>query len=232
MARFQLMSLGIGVAVDEHGAVAGNRVFTLTGGPLYAGSTGLGLTQQTNMITDRDGRAPGWLDPDTDPGAYTIDYGTGVPVTFLVGGGSAIAVRVTSSGTLVPSATATALSWVTEVYDTNNMFDPTAPTRLTVQKAGRYRIYGTICYDISTAGERAIAFRLNGNNATYAGGERGVEDGLGAATTCVSASTTVLLAAGDYVECIAYQVSTGSLAVGFGTPPIQIPTHFGMEKID
>jgi Pectate lyase superfamily protein len=83
VARFQLSSLGIGVLQDSGGQVQGGVSFTLSGGNLYAASTG--ATELTALVTDSTGHAPGWLDPDNDPGLYTISYGSGATQTFWVG---------------------------------------------------------------------------------------------------------------------------------------------------
>lgn len=83
MARFQLSSLGIGVYQDSAGNGQAGAAVVVTGGTLYAASSG--STPETGLRTDQFGRAPGWLDPDTDPGTYTVSYGGNTPVTFAVG---------------------------------------------------------------------------------------------------------------------------------------------------
>lgn len=84
MARFQLSSLGVGVLQDNEGRARPGVSFTTTA-PLYAAATGSTQLAGAELITDNAGRAPGWLDPDTDAGAYTISYGGGTSLTFGVG---------------------------------------------------------------------------------------------------------------------------------------------------
>ncbi len=83
MARFQLSALGIGVYQDSNGRAQVDRPFTLTGGPLYAAESGSGT--QASLLTTTGGHAPGWLDPVTDPGTYTIAFDGNASQTFAVG---------------------------------------------------------------------------------------------------------------------------------------------------
>lgn len=85
MARFELKSHPLGVVQDHRGNVQPNEPFSLTGGPLYAAATG--DTLQTDLITNADGECPGWLDPETDRGTYTLTIRE-KSISFDVGGGS------------------------------------------------------------------------------------------------------------------------------------------------
>lgn len=86
MARIELKGTPVGVIVDRDGRPRAGVAFTLTGGTLYAGSTG--TTPQSSLVTNGDGEAPGWL----EHGVYVItDTTTGEQVTFEVGGGNTAA---------------------------------------------------------------------------------------------------------------------------------------------
>lgn len=77
MARFEASSLGIGVAQNTTGDVQTSQPFTLAGGPLYAAETGGTTLSGASLITSATtGELPGWLDPDTDPGIYTLTIGS------------------------------------------------------------------------------------------------------------------------------------------------------------
>lgn len=85
MARFQLASLGIGVLQDTEGRPIVGTSFTVSGGPLYAASTGPTELSGAQLVTGALGLAPGWLDPATDPGTYSISYAGSTAVSFAVG---------------------------------------------------------------------------------------------------------------------------------------------------
>ncbi len=81
--RVDLKGTPVGVIVDRFGRPRSGVPFALTGGTLYAASSG--ATTQDNLVTNVDGECPGWL----EPGVYTItDTTTNESVTFEVGGGA------------------------------------------------------------------------------------------------------------------------------------------------
>jgi hypothetical protein len=85
MARFEAATLGMGVVLDVSGNVQVSQPFTLAGGPLYAAETGGTTLSGASLITNATtGELPGWFDPDTDPGIYTLTIGAKTR-KFMVG---------------------------------------------------------------------------------------------------------------------------------------------------
>jgi len=141
------------------------------------------------------------------------------------------AARVTKTGSQsLNHATPTAIAFDAEDFDTDTLHDnATNNTRLTAQIAGIYRIYGAVVFAANSTGQRDFTFRVNG--VTYAGGFEGPANSTGANPTVCPASTTFQLAAGDYVELVAEQLSGGALNVITASGDTGAPTHFGMERI-
>lgn len=180
----------------------------------------------TGTITCQAGSANNKFHGAFSGGTYTNLGGSG---NYRSDATPAVRVRKTVAQTLV-SATLTAITFDAEDFDTEAIHDnATNNTRLTVRTAGKYQIYGTLCFAANTAGSRAIVFRKNG--ATYLGGHSGAPNPTGGSRTDVSASCTADLAAGDFVECMGEQISSVGLAVDVADSSIGIPTHFGMERI-
>jgi hypothetical protein len=110
----------------------------------------------------------------------------------------------------VPDNSAVALTFTTEDLDTNNFHDNAVNnTRITPNVAGYYRFYGT--YFTAAPGTltfQAAYFRKNGSGS-IAPGPRGNNGSL-----AQSVSPTALIycnGAGDYVELMAVQDSTGAV---------------------
>lgn len=81
MPRVELRALPLGVAQDRRGNVEAHVPFTISGGTLFAASSG--GTVQTDLRSNRDGELPGWL----DDGEYTLGIG-GKEIAFQVGAGA------------------------------------------------------------------------------------------------------------------------------------------------
>ena len=122
-----------------------------------------------------------------------------------------------SSDETILSSALTTLSYNTEDFDTAGLHSTTTTTsRLTAPVAGKYLIMGSARWDSNTSGRRILIIELNGstqiardavspNNTSGFGPEQTVE-------------TVYQLAAGDYVEVVAYQDSGSTLSVqAFGT---------------
>jgi hypothetical protein len=119
VARYQLATEGVGVYQDTNGNVVADVPFVLTGGPLYAASSG--GTAQAVLTTDSKGRARGWLDPDGEPGEYGISYNGGDVMTFQVGD-AALSARIAACAQIeatVLETTDTSEPRALEVYTTN-----------------------------------------------------------------------------------------------------------------
>lgn len=112
----------------------------------------------------------------------------------------------------INTATLTAFSPDTVDYDAGS---PTAfwaggnPTRLTAPQAGKYTVGATVVWDTSAVGTRAIYVVKNGVTGTRLAGE----DMNALSGAAVNVSTTLNLAAGDYVEFYVKQDSGGNLNV-------------------
>ena len=123
-------------------------------------------------------------------------------------GVSAARVKRTTNQTIT-TATITPVDWDTEDFDTDDYWEGvTNPDRLTAPTAGKYRVSAILQYGGSASGSlRQIRFHKNGTQfATHSTDPNGA-----AAAFSMAASTTVDLAAGDYVTVEAYQDSGGNL---------------------
>jgi len=125
--------------------------------------------------------------------------------------GTAQAYKTGGTQTLT-NATYSAVSFGSEQWDNRSMYNNTYPTRLTAQAAGKYRVEATIAFNGNATGARLINFRKNGNSNDRYGYQATPTVGAGLLTV-VSSSTTLDLAAGDYVEVYAYQNSGGNLTL-------------------
>jgi hypothetical protein len=115
-----------------------------------------------------------------------------------------------STSPLVSDSTFTVMSADTELFDTDTMHSTVSNTsRITATTAGRYELKVTMRFGINGAGSRIIAYRINGGSniqiASY--------PNAGAQETVISGWDTVVLAATDYVEALAWQNVGGNLNV-------------------
>lgn len=110
----------------------------------------------------------------------------------------------------IAASTLTPVAFNTELYDYDGWHDTvTNNTRITVPVAGVYTIGAQFAYAPVTGGIRAVDVRTNGTNYVI-----GCTLPFATATTYETAtcvSMTVLLAANDYIEGIAFQTSAGAL---------------------
>lgn len=121
---------------------------------------------------------------------------------------SQIAVRVRRSTSWTVTNTAAAISFNTEEFDTDNMWDSGAPTRLTANTAGYYLVGGNLSVLVG-ANNYFASVSLQKNGSTFA-----VERMPPAGTATVKMfflcpQRVVYLEANDYVEMIAQ--TTGSV---------------------
>jgi len=102
------------------------------------------------------------------------------------------------------------ISFTTEEWDTDAVWDGGTPTRLTCQTDGTYIITGCVNWQSRLQGGRVLTVRLNGDTNIASRRNPGVSSGFGA----VQALETVYqLSAGDYIELLAYQNSGIALNV-------------------
>lgn len=127
---------------------------------------------------------------------------------------------------VIATGTWTALTFNSELYDTDTIHDPASnPTRLTCNTAGKYSIAGHVTFaeDDPAVGYRAVAIRVNGSTVIA---KQDREQGN--INPSFSIPTLYNLAVDDYVELIVYQSSGGNLAI---TPSAQWSPHFAMQMI-
>lgn len=154
-----------------------------------------------------------------DTGAARVVDGATLSAVWLGGFGQTIDERgvpavkaVRSTNQSIPNASATAVSFTDpEEYDTDSMHDTvTNATRITIKTPGLYRITSKLLFPANATGVRQVEVRKNGAVIT---------NGFNLLTansvnsTSPEATYDLQLAAGDYIEVLAYQNSTAALNV-------------------
>lgn len=110
------------------------------------------------------------------------------------------------------SGSGAAVSFDSELYDTDGMHSTTASTsRITAQTPGLYEIKANIDFGNNSTGTRQIAIYKNGAAVAFD------SDGAMAAADVLFLAKEVYLAAGDYVECWALQTSGANLTLPTGS---------------
>lgn len=105
----------------------------------------------------------------------------------------------------------TAVTFGTELIDTDGMWSSGSPTRLTVATAGRYDVHARIGFNGNATGVRDLKFYKNGVALSPHYSRE-----TGSATGNTVELTAVLdLVEGDYIEVYAFQNSGGNLAIGY-----------------
>lgn len=139
-------------------------------------------------------------------------------------------VRVTKSGNQsINSATATAVTWDTEDFDTDSMHEGvTNPSRLTAPIAGKYLVYGIAQWVIDATGSLAkmVGFYFYKNGSIFNLGNF-MPNGTGTIGTICTGTIIINLAANDYMEMYVYQESGGAINLLGGS----VNSSFGMEYI-
>lgn len=115
-----------------------------------------------------------------------------------------------ASNLSVFDVTETPIPMTTEDFDTANMWDGGATTKLTAPRSDYYLIGAGVAWDnASGTGARGYGIRLNG--ATYIAYHN--DAAVTAAALESSLTASYYLTAGDYVEVVAYQNSGGTISV-------------------
>lgn len=110
----------------------------------------------------------------------------------------------------IANATSPALAFDTERWDTDGLHDTaTNNTRLTCQTAGKYLIVGQARFDTGGGTRRDLIIHQNGTTTLA---QENTPPVSGTITDLIIV-TLADLAAGDYVELLAYQDSGSSLSV-------------------
>jgi hypothetical protein len=119
--------------------------------------------------------------------------------------------RVYNSAAIsVPATTYLALTFDSERYNNGGLHSlVTNPSRLTAQRAGIYAISGHIRWAGTSSYQMILLVRLNGT--TYLAGDSHVPTGT--APQAHAVATIYYLAAGDYVELVAYNGSGSAFSI-------------------
>lgn len=155
-----------------------------------------------------------WQGPDGQL-FYSCYDPSGAQTSWLLtigGGGAKIFTKITtgcrltdSANQSIANATFTPLTFDTERYDSDAMHDGANPTRITINKAGRYLVGGSANFDANAVGTRFCGIRLNGGSFIAVITVPAVVSAL--TGTAQSISTVWSFAAGDYVELVLWQNS-------------------------
>ena len=115
-----------------------------------------------------------------------------------------------SAAQSIATATTVTMLGDTENYDNDAMHSTvTNNSRITAQTAGRYLATALVEFPTNGTGIRSLNFLVN-NTTTYAGIQIG---STGSGNLLPPAARTLILSAGDYVECTAYQTAGGTISV-------------------
>lgn len=140
------------------------------------------------------------------------------------GGSSDIGCRVFQNGMVVPHAVATPIDYSGgPLYDTDNMFDMTFPTRINFKTAGKYVVGLIACFGADSTGIRAVSLTRFGTNTTFLAEDSYKafsELGIGGV---LKINLVTEFQVGDYMEATVYQNSGGDLVLSpsgtaFGAP--------------
>lgn len=139
----------------------------------------------------------------------------GVPTWATASGGSSgPAFKATkSSGQSITSGAYVKIAYQTEVFDTDNCYDPTTNYRFTPNKAGYYQVNAGMCFIANSASTVLLKLYKNGSSDT------GVweNDGFTNEDIMTSGSTLIYLnGSSDYIELYGYHGGTSPQVVGDG----------------
>lgn len=111
----------------------------------------------------------------------------------------------------IPNATATAVLLNSEYYDTDGMHSTASLTsRITIATAGIYQLTANVLFDIGGTGMRDVSFYKNGAT-TYRGSS--TLNITASFFTTLNATTTMSLAASDYIEVYVYHTQGTALNI-------------------
>lgn len=111
----------------------------------------------------------------------------------------------------IPNATATAVLLNSEYYDTDDMHSTsTATSRITIATAGIYQLTANILFSNAGTGMRDLVFWKNGAT-TYRGSS--TLNITASFFTSLNATTTMSLAASDYIEAYVYHTQGTALDI-------------------
>lgn len=115
--------------------------------------------------------------------------------------------RITFNGSAqgIPHGFSTTINFDTEIVDTDNMWDPGNPNRLTIQTPGYYKVVAAVGFTAHATGDRQVGVRLNAG-ATFVAIANG--RATGALTHReIAVADAYPMVAGDFIDVQAYQSS-------------------------
>lgn len=125
----------------------------------------------------------------------------------------AVKVRRTTAQSIATGGSGATITFDEERFDTDTMWDPGAPARLSVTTAGIYAISAGAVFATNATGTRQVAVFLNGTTIIGGNSVPAVSGG----GTVVGAHVLYALTVGDYLELSVFQSSGGALDVSVTT---------------
>lgn len=109
--------------------------------------------------------------------------------------------RVTKTTNFNSTTSLTAISWETEVFDTDTMYDAGDPTKITITTAGVYIVTGLVVLQSGTAGSYRIgAIYRNGNTGDTDTVASSALPAMSTSITGISLASIFDFSASDYIE--------------------------------
>jgi Collagen triple helix repeat (20 copies) len=121
----------------------------------------------------------------------------------------------------IPNNLATVVNFEAEFFDSDNIFDAAAPSRLTCRTAGRYLVFGLCAFPANATGDRFWQLMKNGTVVQYFAGR----SPTGAVSSFFPGMTVLELVVNDYLQFGAYQQSGAPMNLMTGAIT---GTEFGM----
>lgn len=114
-------------------------------------------------------------------------------------------------GSLIPNNADTAITFTAESFDTDGMWDPGNPTRITCVEDGFYYITCNTFWNANAVGVRRARIRLNGGATILVGDSRMAVTTAGIQTDQSAPKSAWQAAVGDFIELVCFQTSGGNL---------------------
>ncbi|MBM9499225.1 hypothetical protein JWG44_03030 [Leptospira sp. 201903071] len=118
------------------------------------------------------------------------------------------------------NSTPIAISFDSVVYDTNNIFSLTDPTKLTIKNAGLYHVLGQLSYAQNATGIRKVNIVLNDLSVIGSTAVPAATTDL----TNISTESIYRLASGDFIRLQGFQSSGGNLDIAVNSGYSQVLT--------